>query len=73
MRPAVTFTLGGIDVDPEFHVLCRDGQPIGGLFAAGADAGGTYQGGYMGGLVLGLVQGPIAGRTAARELGVAHS
>ena len=71
VRPAVTFTLGGIDVDSEFHVLSRDGQPIGGLFAAGADAGGTYQGGYMGGLVLGLVQGPIAARTAARELGAA--
>ena len=72
VRPAVTFTLGGIDVDAEFHVLSRDGRPIPGLFAAGADAGGTYQGGYMGGLVLGLVQGPIAGRTAARELGAAR-
>jgi hypothetical protein len=65
VRPAITFTLGGIDVDPEFHVLDRVGTPIPGLFAAGADAGGTYQGGYMGGLVLGLVQGPIAGKNAA--------
>ena len=72
VRPAVTFTLGGIDVDAEFHVLSRDGQPIPGLFAAGADAGGTYQGGYMGGLVLGLVQGPIAGRAAAREVGASR-
>jgi len=67
VRPAITFTLGGIDVDPEFRVLDRAGRPISGLFAAGADAGGTYQGGYMGGLVLGLVQGPIAGRNAAAE------
>ncbi len=65
VRPGITYTYGGIDVDTEQRVLDRAGQPIPGLWAAGADAGGTFQGGYMGGLVLGTVQGPIAGRAAA--------
>jgi succinate dehydrogenase/fumarate reductase flavoprotein subunit len=65
VRPGITFTLGGIDVDAELRVLDGSGQPIPGLFAAGADAGGTYDRGYMGGLVLGLVQGRAAGRAAA--------
>jgi hypothetical protein len=65
VRAGITFTLGGIDTDAEMRVLDRDGAPIAGLFAAGADAGGTYQGGYMGGLVLGLVHGRIAGAGAA--------
>ena len=67
VRAGITFTLGGIDVDPDLRVLDRDGRPIPGLFAAGADAGGTYDGGYMGGLVLGLVQGRAAGRAAAED------
>jgi succinate dehydrogenase/fumarate reductase flavoprotein subunit len=65
VRPGITFTLGGIDVDTDLRVLDRDGRPIPSLYAAGADAGGTYDGGYMGGLVLGLVQGRAAGRAAA--------
>ena len=60
VRAGITFTLGGIDVDGEQRVLDRAGRPIAGLWAAGADAGGTYRTGYMGGLVLGLVQGRIA-------------
>jgi predicted oxidoreductase len=65
VRPGITFTLGGIDVDADLRVLDSEGRPIPSLFAAGADAGGTYDGGYMGGLVLGLVQGRAAGRSAA--------
>jgi succinate dehydrogenase/fumarate reductase flavoprotein subunit len=70
VRAGITFTLGGIDVDAGLRVLDRDGLPLPGLYAAGADAGGTYNGGYMGGLVLGLVQGHIAGRSAAAHAGV---
>ena len=66
VRAGVTFTMGGIDVDASLRVIDRDGMPIPGLYAAGADAGGTYQGGYMGGLVLGLVHGRRAGEAAAR-------
>lgn len=65
VRAGITFTLGGIDTDVAMRVLDRDGEVIPGLYAAGADAGGTYQGGYMGGLVLGLVHGRIAGTGAA--------
>lgn len=65
VRAGITFTLGGIDVDPDQRVLDRGGRPICGLWAAGADAGGTYRSGYMGGLVLGLVQGRAAGAAAA--------
>ncbi len=64
VRATVTFTLGGADADTQMRVIDRDGLPIPGLYAAGADAGGTYQAGYMGGLVLGLVQGRIAGAEA---------
>lgn len=67
VRPGITFTLGGIDVDRDLRVIGHDGQPIPGLYAAGADAGGTYDGGYMGGLVLGLVQGRAVGRSAVRR------
>lgn len=66
VRPGITFTLGGIDVDTDLRVLDQSGRPIPSLFAVGADAGGTYDGGYMGGLVLGLVQGRAAGEAAAR-------
>ena len=65
VRPGITFTLGGIDVDADLRVLDGAGRPIPSLYAAGADAGGTYDRGYMGGLVLGLVQGRAAGRSAA--------
>jgi succinate dehydrogenase/fumarate reductase flavoprotein subunit len=65
VRAGITFTMGGIDVDATFRVLDRDGEPIPGLYAVGADAGGTYQGGYMGGLVLGLVHGRLTGATVA--------
>ena len=65
VRAGITFTLGGADADTEMRVLDRAGKPIPGLYAAGADAGGTYQGGYMGGLVLGLVQGRVAGARSA--------
>jgi succinate dehydrogenase/fumarate reductase flavoprotein subunit len=60
VRPGITFTLGGLAVDEEMRVLSLSGSPIPGLYAVGADAGGTYVGGYMGGLAVGLVQGRLA-------------
>jgi len=66
VRAGITFTLGGIDVDADLRVLDQGGRPIPSLYAAGADAGGTYDRGYMGGLVLGLVQGRTVGNAAAR-------
>ena len=73
LKKKITFTLGGIDVDADLRVLDHEGRPIPSLFAAGADAGGTYDGGYMGGLVLGLVQGRAAGRSAARVAATVQS
>ena len=73
VRPGITFTHGGIDVDAELRVLDREGRAIASLFVAGADAGGTYEGGYMGGLVLGLVQGRAAGRSATAAVARAHA
>jgi len=68
VRPGITFTLGGVRVDTAMRVLTSDGRPIPGLFAAGADAGGTYGGGYMGGLALGVVQGRIAAATITESM-----
>lgn len=69
VRPGITFTLGGIDVDSDLRVLDAAGVPMPGIYAAGADAGGTFDGGYMGGLVLGLVQGRAAGQASAAHAG----
>jgi succinate dehydrogenase/fumarate reductase flavoprotein subunit len=68
VQPAITFTFGGLRVDPDGHVLNRDGAPVPGLFAAGADAGGLQDLRYVGGLALGLVFGPRAARAAIAEL-----
>jgi hypothetical protein len=68
LQPAITFTFGGLRVDPDGRVLDRDGAPVPGLFAAGADAGGLQDVRYVGGLALGLVFGPRAARTAIAEL-----
>ena len=63
--PGITFTYGGARVNAKAQVLDTGGQPIPGLYAAGADVGGIYTRGYTGGLVLGLAFGRIAGRAAA--------
>ncbi len=67
VQPAITFPFGGLRVDPDGRVLDRDGAPLPGLFAAGADAGGLQDVRYIGGLALGLVFGPRAARTAVSE------
>ena len=68
VQPAITFTFGGLRVDPDGRVLDRDGAAVPGLFAAGADAGGLQDVRYVGGLALGLVFGPRAARAAIAEL-----
>ena len=64
--PAVTFTFGGLLVDPDARVRSRDGGTVPGLLAAGADAGGLYDGAYAGGLAAALVFGLAAARTATQ-------
>ena len=39
-------TVGGIKIDDTMRVVTPEGQPIPGLFAGGADAGGLYNGSY---------------------------
>ena len=68
--PAITFTFGGLIVDPEARVLDEHGRPIPGLHAAGADAGGLYVRAYAGGIAAALIFGLRAARTAL-EAGVA--
>jgi succinate dehydrogenase/fumarate reductase flavoprotein subunit len=62
--PAITFTFGGLRIDPQARVLDDDGRAIPGLLAAGADAGGLYVRAYAGGLAAALVFGLRAARTA---------
>jgi hypothetical protein len=62
--PAISFTLGGLLIDPAARVLASQGGTVPGLLAAGADAGGLYHGAYAGGLAPALVFGLAAARTA---------
>jgi tricarballylate dehydrogenase len=64
----VSFTYGGIRAGADGAVLDHAGQPIPGLFAAGACVGGLYYGNSASGssLISGAVQGRRAGRAAAR-------
>ena len=48
--PGITVTYGGVRIDAFTRVLDSTGRPLGGLYAAGADAGGIYTRGYTGGL-----------------------
>jgi succinate dehydrogenase/fumarate reductase flavoprotein subunit len=50
VRPAITYSFGGLTIDTGARVLDGQGQPIPGLLAAGADAGDTFREGYAGGL-----------------------
>lgn len=64
LTPGITFTLGGLCINPNAQVLDRSGRPIPGLYAIGADAGGIHNEQYAGGLCLGLVFGRRAARHA---------
>ena len=65
VQAAVTHTIGGLRIDERARVLREDDEPIQGLYAAGADAGGVANGGYASGLAAALVFGRIAAETAA--------
>jgi tricarballylate dehydrogenase len=64
----ITFTFGGLKVNPEAQVVNTDGQPMRGLYAAGELVGGIFWFNYPGGsgLTNGAVFGRIAGANAAR-------
>lgn len=52
VQPAVTIGYAGLWVDKRTRVLDAAGEPIKGLYAAGADVGNVYRNGYSGGLSL---------------------
>lgn len=62
----VTFTFGGVRIDPTARVLSQNGTAIPGLYAAGEMVGGLFYHNYPGGsgLTAGTVFGRIAGSTA---------
>lgn len=67
----ITYTMGGLRIDADAHVLGEDGVPVPGLFAAGSAAGGVEGGpaaGYVGGLAKAFIFGLRAAETIAREL-----
>jgi tricarballylate dehydrogenase len=63
----ITFTFGGLRINPQAQVLSSDGEPIAGLYAAGELVGGIFWFNYPGGsgLTNGAVFGRIAGKNAA--------
>jgi succinate dehydrogenase/fumarate reductase flavoprotein subunit len=62
--PAITFSFGGLRIDPRARVLDEAGAPIPGLLAAGADTGGVFVRAYAGGLANALIFGLQAAATA---------
>jgi succinate dehydrogenase/fumarate reductase flavoprotein subunit len=64
VQSTITFAYGGVQVDAEARVL-RDGRPVPGLYATGADIGGIFTRAYAGSLSRGLVFGRRAALTAA--------
>lgn len=68
VQPSITFTFGGIPIDPAGHVMDNSNSPVLGLYAAGADIGGLSSLGYAGGLAPAFITGMTAGRTAISEI-----
>ncbi len=65
----ITFTFGGLRINPEAQVLDTEDAPIAGLYAAGELVGGLFYYNYPGGtgLMSGAVFGKIAGASAAKH------
>lgn len=65
----ITFTFGGVRIDPQARVLDTTGEAIPGLYAAGEMVGGLFYFNYPGGsgLTAGSVFGRRAGHTAVAD------
>ena len=71
LRPGITFTYMGVEVNESAQILMQDGRPSANLFAAGEIMAGNVLGqGYLAGIgmTIGAVFGRIAGAEAARQL-----
>ncbi|MET7328098.1 FAD-binding protein [Nonomuraea sp. NPDC005650] len=64
--PAITFPFHGVRIDDRARVLREDGEPLGGLLAAGSDVGGLWHRAYAGGIAAALVFGLTAADTAMK-------
>ncbi|HMA15464.1 MAG TPA: FAD-dependent tricarballylate dehydrogenase TcuA, partial [Kiloniellaceae bacterium] len=70
LKPGITFTYLGVEVDHHARVLMADGRPSANMFAAGEIMAGNVLGeGYLAGIgmTIGGVFGRIAGEEAARH------
>ena len=67
--PTVHYTMGGIQIDTDAHVLNADGNAIPGLYAAGEVASGIHGNNRLGGNAYPdiITFGRIAGTNAAAE------
>jgi tricarballylate dehydrogenase len=63
----VTFTFGGLKIDPGARVIDAEGAAIPGLYAAGELVGGLFYNNYPGGS--GLMAGAVFGRIAGERAG----
>jgi fumarate reductase flavoprotein subunit len=63
----VTYTMGGISIDADAHVLTENGTPLPGLYAVGCATGGL-EGGEHKGYVGGLVKSSVTGLRAAEAI-----
>ena len=71
LRPGITFTYMGVEVNDEAQIMMQDGRPAANLFAAGEIMAGNVLGqGYLAGIgmTIGAVFGRIAGEQAALGL-----
>lgn len=70
LKPGITFTYLGVEIDAQARVLMADGRPSANMFAAGEIMAGNVLGeGYLAGIgmTIGGVFGRIAGEEAARH------
>ncbi|KAJ3547354.1 hypothetical protein NM208_g1562 [Fusarium decemcellulare] len=67
VQPSITFTYGGLKIDPSAQVKDNDGRTIPGLFACGMDAGGFSNWRYGGGLAQAFVTGRWAAEAALKQ------
>ena len=71
LRPGITFTYMGVEVNDKAEIIMSDGKPAANLYAAGEIMAGNVLGqGYLAGIgmTIGGVFGLIAGRQAAQSL-----
>ena len=71
LRPGITFTYMGVEVNDRAQIIMKDGKPTANLYAAGEIMAGNVLGqGYLAGIgmTIGAVFGRIAGESAARAL-----